>query len=148
MSIETKVQIEAIKTKSYMAGKADGTVMFAEGHYIVYVQEKDCLIDVSKINELPKKCMEEYRAEKVEKLLKPIGLTRKMLIHAGRTVRLFENRETGDRIWFDQKYVKEFKDCRPYLADMGEGYKAIVFKAGGKIIGLVLPVMVSEDTEE
>lgn len=148
MLIETKVQIEAIKTKSYMAGKVDGVVMFTEGHYIVYVPEKDCLIDVSKIEEIPKKGMEEYSAEKVEKLLKPIERTRKMLVHAGRTVRLFENKETGDRIWVDKKYAKKFEGCKPYLADMGEGYKAIVFTRYGKIVGLVLPVEVSEDAEK
>lgn len=148
MLIETKVQIEAIKTKSYMAGKMDGIIMFTQGHYIVYVQEKDLLIDVSKIEEIPKKGMEEYSAEKVEKFLKPIEKTRKMLLCTGSTLRLFENKKTGDRIWINQKYVKNFDNCRPYSADMGEGVKVIVFKREEKIIGLVLPAKVSEDIEK
>ncbi len=148
MLIERKVQIEAIKTKSYMAGKADGVVMFTQGHYIVYVPEKYCLIDISKIRGLRKEFVEKYNANEVEKLLKPIGKTRKMLLYAGRIVRLFENKETGERIWIDKKYAKKFEDCRPYLADIAEWGRFIVFKRGEKIVGLVLPVEVSEDAEK
>ena len=125
MLIERKVQIEAIKTKSYMADRMGDTIMFTEGHYIVYVPEKYCLIDISKIDRFRSGCAGEFSAEKVEKLLKPIGATRKMLLYAGRTVRLFENRTTGERIWLDKKYVKKFEGCRPYSVDMGERGKAI-----------------------
>lgn len=148
MLIERKVQIEAIKTKSYMAGKADGVVMFTYGNYIVYVPEKDCLIDISKIGGLRKEFVEKYNANEVEKLLKPIGLTKKMLLYIGATLRLFENKKTGERIWLNKKYVKKFEGCRPYSVDMGERGKAIVFKRGGKIVGLVLPVAIPEEMED
>lgn len=148
MLIERKVQIEAIKTKSYMAGKADGVVMFTQGNYIVYVPEKDCLINISKIGGLRKEIVEKYNANELEKLLKPIGLTKKMLLYTGTTLRLFENKETGERIWLDQKYVKKFKDCKPYSAYIEECDKAIVFTRYGKIVGLVLPVAVPEEMED
>ena len=148
MLIERKVQIEAIKTKSYMAGKADGVVMFTQGDYIVYVPEKDCLINISKIGGLRKEFVEKYNANELEKLLKPIGLTKKMLLYTGTTLRLFENKETGERIWLDQKYAKKFKDCKPYSAYIEECGKAIVFTRYGKIVGLVLPVKLSEDAEK
>lgn len=148
MLIERKVQIEAIKNRSFSARRVNNTIMFTEGHYIVYVPEKECLIDISKINGFKSDCAEKFSAEKVEKLLKPIGKTRKMMLYTGATLRLFENKETGDKIWLKQKYVKKFEDCRPYSADMGEGVKFIVFKRGEKIVGLVLPVTVSEDAEK
>lgn len=148
MLIENEVQIEAIKTREYMAGKIDNTVMFTEGHFIVYMAEKDCLIDISKIKEFPKDGMEEYSADKIESLLKPIKLTNKALIFTGRTARLFENKETGDRIWLDDKYIKMFNGCDFYsVGTMGQD-NPIAFTRCGKIIGLVLPMRVSEDFED
>lgn len=148
MLIENKVQIEAIKTREYMAGKIDNTVMFTEGHFIVYMAEKDCFIDISKIKEFPKDGMEEYSADKIESLLKPIKLTNKALIFTGRTARLFESKETGGRIWLDDKYIKMFSGCDFHSADTGERNNAIVFTRYGKVIGLVLPMRVSEDFED
>lgn len=148
MLIENKVQIEAIKTREYMAGKIDNTVMFTEGHFIVYVAEKDCLIDISKIKEFPKDGMEKHSADKIEGLLKPIKLTNKALIFTGRIARLFENKETGDRIWLDDKYIKMFNGCDFHSADTEEQGNVIVFTRYGKIVGLVLPLRVSEDFED
>lgn len=148
MLIENKVQIEAIKTREYMAGKIDNTVMFTEGHFIVYIKEKDCLVDISKIKEFPKDGMEKYSADKIESLLKPIKLTNKALIFTGRTARLFENKETGGRIWLDDKYIKMFNGCDFHSAGTREQDSPIVFTRYGKVIGLVLPMRVSEDFED
>lgn len=104
MLIEKKVQIKAIKTREYMAGKIDNTIMFSEGHFIVYMSEKDCFIDISKIKEFPKEILEAHRADKIEPLLKPIELTIKTLTFTRRTARLLKNSETGDRIWINDKY--------------------------------------------
>lgn len=148
MLIENKVQIEAIKTREYMAGKIENTVMFTEGHFIVYIAEKDCLIDISKIKEFPKDGLEKYSTDKIESLLKPIKLTNKALIFTGRTARLFENKETGDRIWLDDKYIKMFNGCDFHSAGTEEQDSTIVFTRYGKVIGLVLPMRVSEDFED
>ena len=145
MLIENKVQIKAIKTRKYMAGKVNGTVMFTEGHFIVYIAEKDCLIDISKIKEFPKDKMEKYSADKIEKLLKPVKLTNEALISVGRAARLFENKETGDRIWLDNRYVKMFDGCNPYSAETEDGIKAVAFIRYGKITGLVIPLRIQED---
>lgn len=148
MLIENKVQIEAIKTREYMGGKIENTVMFTEGHFIVYMTEKDCLIDISKIKEFPKDGLEKHSTDKIESLLKPIKLTNKALIFIGRTARLFENKETGDKIWLDDKYIKMFQGCDFRFVDMGEETKPIVFIRYGKIVGLVLPMRVSEEFED
>lgn len=148
MLIENKVQIEAIKTREYMAGKVENTVMFTDGHFIVYITEKDCLIDISKIKEFPKDGLEKYSADKIESLLKPIKLTNKALIFTGRMARLFENKEAGDRIWIDDKYIKMFQGCDFRFADTGEETKPIVFIRYGKIVGLVLPMRVSEEFDD
>lgn len=148
MLIENKVQIEAIKTREYMGGKIENTVMFTEGHFIVHMAEKDCLIDISKIKEFPKDGLEKHSTDKIESLLKPIKLTNKALIFTGRTARLFENKETGDKIWLDDKYIKMFQGCDFRFVDMGEETKPIVFIRYGKIVGLVLPMIVSEEFED
>ena len=140
MLIENKVQIKAIKTGKYVAGKINGTVMFTEGHFIVYIEEKDCLIDISKIKEFPKDKMEKYSADKIEKLLKPVKLTDEALILTGKTARLFENKETGDKIWLNNKYVKMFGGCKCHSAEIEDGIKDVVFTRYGKVVGLVLPL--------
>lgn len=147
MLIENKVQIEAIKTREYMAGKIENMVMFTEGYFIVYMAEKDCLIDISKIKEIPKGGLEKHSPGKIESLLKPIKLTNKALIFTERMIRLFESKETGDRIWIDDKYIKMFQGCDFRFADIGEEIKPIVFIRYGKIVGLVLPMRVSEELE-
>ena len=95
MLIENKVQMKAIKTGRYMAGKADSTVMLSEGCFIAYIPEKECFIDIPKLKQLPKEIIEAYRADKIEPLLRPIELTNKALIFKGKKARLLENRETA-----------------------------------------------------
>lgn len=140
MLIENKVQIKAIKTRKYAAGEINGTVMFTEGHFIVYVAERDCLIDISKIREFTKDGTEKYSADKIEKLLKPARLTNIALVFPERTARLFKDVETGDGIWLDNKYIKMFDGCTCYSAEIEDGIKAVVFVRYGKITGLVLPL--------
>lgn len=140
MLIENKVQIKAIKTGRYMAGKADGTIMLSDGRFIVYIPEKDCVIDMTKIKELPKDILEVYRADKIELLLRPIELTNKALIFTGRTARLLENRETGDRIWLDDKHIKMFQGCSFHSADTEKQCKVAAFTKYGKLVGIVMPM--------
>ena len=97
------------------------------------------------IKEFPKDKMEKYSADKIEKLLKPVKLTNEALISVGRAARLFENKETGDRIWLDNRYVKMFDGCNPYSAETEDGIKAVAFIRYGKITGLVLPLRIQED---
>lgn len=53
MLIEDKVQIEAVKTRSYMMGEIDGKVMITQGRYIVFVKKEDFLLDIDKQKKLP-----------------------------------------------------------------------------------------------
>lgn len=147
MLAEKKVQIEAIKTKEYMAGKINDTIMFTNREIIIYIPEKDCLIDISKIKEIPKARLEELSTDKIENLLKPIELTKKAIFFGGITARLFEDKETGDRIWINDKYLKMFKGYNSYSANIGGGMKPIVFTRNDKIVGLVLPVRISGNIE-
>lgn len=43
MLIEDKVQIEAVKTRSYMMSEIDGKVMITQGRYIVFVKFQSTL---------------------------------------------------------------------------------------------------------
>ncbi len=147
MLVENRVQIEAIKTRDYMAGKVGNTIMFTEGHFIVYMEEKDCVIDISKMKEFPKDGLEKHSPEKIEGLLTKMELTNKALIFTGRTARLFENKEIKGRIWIDDKYLKMFQNCEYFSANTNEKYKPLVFKRYGKIVGLVLPMTISEEKD-
>ncbi|MCI8370937.1 MAG: hypothetical protein HFI75_00785, partial [Lachnospiraceae bacterium] len=45
MLIEKKVQINAIKTDDYRAGKIGNTVVITQGSFAVYVPEEECRLD-------------------------------------------------------------------------------------------------------
>lgn len=62
MTAETRVQIEAIKNRDYLGGIYKGTAMITDGRYIVYVPEKDVIINVSKLRNLPEDGMKKVFA--------------------------------------------------------------------------------------
>lgn len=142
MSIGNKVQIEVIKNGKYMAGKVNNTILFSNGQFICYVSEESCLIDISKIKELPMDGREKFSEDKIRETMIPIELTNEALIFSDRTIQLFENMD--NRIWIDSKYVKMFKDYDYYSAYIEDGTKVIVFTKCEKIVGLVLPAEITE----
>lgn len=148
MRAEKKMQIKAIKTGNYRAGMIGEIVMITDGSCIVYMPERDCMIDISKVKEIPKRTLRKYSAERIKELLKPVRLTNKARVTpSGGTLWLFEDKETKERIWINDKYLKMFQSCECYSLDTEEGCSAIVHTRYGKIIGLTLPVRVSEGTE-
>lgn len=145
MLIENKIQIEAIKTREYIAGKSGNTVMISDGRYIVYMPEMDCIIDIEKLKEFPQNGLEKYDPDKLERLLKDVKLTNKSLILSRRMARLLIEKESGKEIWVDNKYLKMFQGCDYYSVDTGDEYKQIVCVRYGKIVGLILPMRVSDE---
>lgn len=145
MLVENKIQIEAIKTRNYLACKDEKTVMITDGRMIVYMSEKDCLIDISKLKRLEKKGIEKYSREKLKEKLAKINLSKKGFFFDRRVARLYEN-DSGDRIWLDAKYIKMFDGCDTYSVDTGDNYKPIAFTRYGEIVGLALPVRVGDDS--
>ena len=144
MLVKDKVQIKAIKKGNYMAGKAGNTIMLSEGHYIVYMPEKECMVDISKMKQLPEDALLKYRPDKIEELIKPITLTRKAVVFNGWMARLFENEKTGTRVWINDKYIKMFQGHSNNYVEIG-GETDMVFTSCGRIAGLVLPVIVNEE---
>lgn len=143
MLVENKIQIEAIKTRNYLVGKHEKTVMITDGHMMVYMSEEDCLIDISKLKQFGEKGIEKYSREKLKEKLVKINLSKKGFFFDRRAVRLYEN-DSGDRIWLDTKYIKMFDGCDTYSVDTGDVCKLIVFTRYGEIVGLVLPVRVGD----
>ena len=45
MTAETRVQIEVVKNRDYLGGIYKGTAMITDGRYIVYIPEKDAIIE-------------------------------------------------------------------------------------------------------
>ena len=144
MRIEDKAQVKAIKKGNCIAGKVRDTIMLSEGHYIVYMPETKCMIDTYRMKQFAKDVLIKYSPDEVEKRMKPIELTKKALILTGKEVRLFENEETGTRVWIDRRYVKMFRGYSCHYAEIGED-TVIVFCSYGRIVGLVLPVIVNEE---
>lgn len=138
MSIIKKIQMDAIKTKGYMVGRIDDTIMLSNGYIICYIDQEECMIDTAKMREFSMEDMEKFSEEKIRKTMDRIELTNEALIFPEQMLRLFENR--NDRIWIDSKYVKMFKDYDYYSAYIEDGTKVILFTDCEKIVGLVLPV--------
>lgn len=144
MRIEDKAQVKAIKKGNCIAGKVGNTIMLSEGHYIAYIPEKQCMLDISRMKQFPEDALIKYSPEEVEKQMKPIELTKKALILTGKMVQLFENEETGTRVWIDSRYLKMFRGHSYYSVEIGED-TSIAFCSYGRIVGLVLQFIVNEE---
>lgn len=95
MLIEKKVQINAIKTDDYRAGKIGNTVVITQGSFAVYVPEEECRLDISKLKEIPINMLEEYSSENLWSLLRPVELTNKVVVLKKSTARLLVNKKTN-----------------------------------------------------
>ena len=149
MLIEDKVQIEAVKTRSYMMGEIDGKVMITQGRYIVSVKKEDFLLDIDKQKKLPEDGLEHYSTENIQSKMRAAKLSNRMLATGKSILRAIRDEETGEYAWFDNKYLKMFDGCVPKLIKYPEcseyfEYYDAVFTRYGEIVGILLPVRVSE----
>ena len=106
MTAETKIQIEVIKNRDYLGGIYKGTAMITDGRYIVYVPEKDVIINVSKLRDLSEDGMKRFSPEELMVKMKPALITRKALILSSGLVRCFQ---CGEEIEVD---YDDFNDDR------------------------------------
>jgi hypothetical protein len=146
MLIEDKVQIEAVKTRSYMMGEIDGKVMITQGRYIVFVKKEDFLLDIDKQKKLPEDGVKHFSTENIQSQMRAAKLSNRMLTTGKSILRAIRDETTGEYAWFDNKYLKMFDGCTPNLIKYQgnpEHYDA-VFTRYGEIIGIILPVRVSE----
>lgn len=146
MLIEDKVQIEAVKTRSYMMGEIDGKVMITQGRYIVFVKKEDFLLDIDKQKKLPEDGVKHFSTENIQSQMRAAKLSNRMLTTGKSILRAIRDEETGEYAWFDNKYLKMFDGCTPNLIKHPENseYYDAVFTRYGEIIGIILPVRVSE----
>lgn len=143
MTAETRVQIEVVKNRDYLGGIYKGTAMITDGRYIVYIPEKDVIINIPKLRNLPEDGMKRFSPEELMAKMKPALITRKALILSSGLVRCFQCGEDGES-YIQDKYYKMFKECKPYYV-VDDGHKNIVFVRYGVIVGLVLPMRISEE---
>lgn len=146
MTAETRVQIEVVKNRDYLGGIYKGTAMITDGIYIVYIPEKDAIINISKLRNLPEDGMKRFSPEELMAKMKPALITRKALILGSGLVRCFQCGEDGE-LYIQDKYYKMFKECEPYYV-VDDGHKNIVFVRYGVIVGLVLPMRISEEVSK
>lgn len=143
MTAETRVQIEVVKNRDYLGGIYKGTAMITDGRYIVYIPEKDAIINIPKLRNLSEDGMKRFSPEELMAKMKPALITRKALILSSGLVRCFQCGEDGES-YIQDKYYKMFKECKPYYV-VDDGHKNIVFVRYGVIVGLVLPMRISEE---
>ena len=132
MLIEDKVQIEAVKTRSYMMGEIDGKVMITQGRYIVFVKKEDFLLDIDKQKKLPEDGVKHFSTENIQSQMRAAKLSNRMLTTGKSILRAIRDETTGGYAWFDNEHPGN-----------SEYYNA-VFTRYGEIIGIILPVRVSE----
>ena len=146
MLIEDKVQIEAVKTRSYMMGEIDGKVMITQGRYIVFVKKEDFLLDIDKQKKLPEDGVKHFSTENIQSQMRAAKLSNRMLTTGKSILRAIRDETTGEYAWFDNKYLKMFYVCTPNLIKYqgNSEYYDAVFTRYGEIIGIILPVRVSE----
>ena len=151
MTAEKKIQVKAIKAAetgnmNIMAGRTGGTVLITQGYYIVYMPEKDCMLDLSKIKQVPEEALESYSPENLEKQLKPAKQTNRLMYRNGKRLRLFVSGDS-ERIWVNEKYAGMFRDGVFHSVDIGKEYSALACTLYGNIRGLILPVKVLKEEE-
>lgn len=137
MLIEDKVQIEAVKTRSYMMGEIDGKVMITQGRYIVFVKKEDFLLDIDKQKKLPEDGVKHFSAENIQSQMRAAKLSNRMLTTGKSILRAIRDEETGEYAWFDNKYLKMFDGCTPNLIKYpgNSEYYDAVFTRYGEIKG-------------
>lgn len=120
--------------------------MITQGYYIVYMPEQDCMLDLSKLKQLPEEGLERYSPENLEKRLKPVKATNRLMYQYGERLRLFVSGDS-ERIWVNEKYEDMFRGSIFHSVKMREGYSALACTRYGNIRGLILPVKVLEEEE-
>lgn len=65
MTAETRVQIEVVKNRDYLGGIYKGTAMITDGRYIVYIPEKDAIINIPKLRNLSEDGMKRFSPEEL-----------------------------------------------------------------------------------
>lgn len=145
MLVEKRVQINAIKTDAYRAGKIGDTVVITQGCFAVYILEGECKLDISKLKDIPGDALEGLNPDKMEGKLKTVKLTNKAFALRRGTARLLVNREANKKIWINKKYLKMFKGCVFRLVDTGEKWDVLACIRAGRIVGIILPVDLYEE---
>lgn len=145
MLIENKVQIEAIKTRDYFCSERDGIVYISNGSFIVYVKQKDCLLDITKQKNIFMNEIEHFWYENVMKKARKATVSNRVLIIGRGSLRGIKDDETGKYFWFDNRYFNMFKNCKVFLLEEDkDGFSPGVFTRYGEPIGVVLPVRTKE----
>lgn len=98
MLIEDKVQIEAVKTRSYMMGEIDGKVMITQGRYIVFVKKEDFLLDIDKQKKLPEDGVKHFSTENIQSQMRAAKLSNRMLTTGKSILRAIRDETTGDTL--------------------------------------------------
>lgn len=144
MLIENKIQIEAIKTRDYLFGEVGGMVVVSTGHVMVYLNEKDCLLDISKQKKISGDGLAKYDPETIMENKREAKISHRLIDEGcGRMFLGVVDKETGEYAWFNRKYIKMFSDCTIWLVRQEDYYYA-AFTRYGKLVGIVMPVRVSE----
>lgn len=108
------------------------------------VPSKNGWIPVSE--KLPEDGVKHFSTENIQSQMRAAKLSNRMLTTGKSILRAIRDETTGEYAWFDNKYLKMFDGCTPNLIKYQgnpEHYDA-VFTRYGEIIGIILPVRVSE----
>lgn len=122
---------ECSRRKFYMQGYEDG-------------KKNDGWIPVSE--KLPEDGVKHFSTENIQSQMRAAKLSNRMLTTGKSILRAIRDETTGEYAWFDDKYLKMFDGCTPNLIKYqgNSEYYDAVFTRYGEIIGIILPVRVSE----
>lgn len=101
---------------------------------------------ISAEDRLPEDGVKHFSTENIQSQMRAAKLSNRMLTTGKSILRAIRDETTGEYAWFDNKYLKMFDGCTPNLIKHpgnSEYYNA-VFTRYGEIIGIILPVSVSE----
>lgn len=146
MTLDIKTQVEALKSGKWSAIKAEEVILLTNGFFINYIDASDFFLDLRKIKEFKKEISEFYFPENINKTKESANLTNR-LIREEKGKRLFVavEDEYGERVWFDEKYIKLFKNYNIHLVKQCGTYIGCSFSSGENLKGFLLRTNINKE---
>lgn len=156
--IYDKEQRRAIKAlfcrdEKFYVGNSAGVYLLTDGHCITFIPEKNFLLNPERFKTLPDTTIQKYTGENFIKGLKPVKLLEKAKILGGiykpvKRICCYQC-GNGELIWVDERFARRYRGCTArYFEEKTDAppfTRLIVYTLYDRVVGIVLPVRVTEE---
>lgn len=147
MNVDIKVQVEALKTGTFLVAEHEDVVMVTQGHYIVYIKKDRFFLNFEKMKRF-EGYISYYYPEEMEKHEHTAIKTNKMLRMNNREIVVgIKAGDSHEMIWINEKYLRLFERCAVSAYGTGDKNTGIIFRNSKMIKGLVLHIQIREGSK-